>query len=73
MPSRGAFSSVYDAVNLEKCNVSKDAESNSVENVLKKRYTMCKHLHLLIVTRFMIKGGHSHKACRAMAICDQDK
>jgi len=38
MPSRGEFSSVYDAVNLEKCNVSKYG-GKSVENMLKKRYT----------------------------------
>ena len=37
MPSRGVFSSVYDAVNLDKCNVSKHADSNPAENVLKKR------------------------------------
>ena len=38
MPSRGAaFSSVYDAVNLDKCNVSKHADGNPPESVPKKR------------------------------------
>ena len=37
MPSRGTFPSVYDAVNLEKCNVSKYAAWNPVENNQKKR------------------------------------
>ena len=38
MPSRGTFPSVYDAVNLDKCNVSKYAVRNPVENNLKKRW-----------------------------------
>ena len=37
MPSRGAFPSVYDAVNLDKCNVSRYTERNPVESSVKKR------------------------------------
>lgn len=37
MPSRGVFSSVYDAVNLDKCNVTKYSDSNPPENAIKKR------------------------------------
>ena len=40
MPSRGAFSSVYDAVNLDKCNVSKHGVSNPAKNLRKKRYSV---------------------------------
>ena len=46
MPSRGTFPSVYDAVNLKKCNISKHVESDPVENVLKKRYISTHHVTL---------------------------
>ena len=47
MPSRGVFSSVYDAVNLDKCNVSKHTASNSAKNLHKKRYSMVMALCIL--------------------------
>jgi len=40
LPSRGAFLSVYDAVNLEKCNVSKYSGSSDKHS---RRYVMCTH------------------------------
>ena len=37
MPSRGVFTPVYDAVNLDKCNVTKHADEKPAENAIKKR------------------------------------
>ena len=37
MPSRGVFTPVYDAVNLDKCNVTKHADGKPAENTIKRR------------------------------------
>ena len=49
MPSRGTFSSVYDAVNLDKCNVSKHAVSNPAKNLRKKRYSVGDGLMCIVI------------------------
>lgn len=64
MPSRNDFLSVYDAVNLDKCNVSKYTEARPIENVLKKRYA-CLCFYLLC----NVSRSHTRREAVTTVIC----